>query len=147
MPKNLMQIEHVSNAYTYGNIKPDLDLESPVQHIRDRAEYCFTEEIELAEYLKIDTVLVDLPIYPIFAETKMDNMCRIMNQYLPFYPVKVMVRVPMVMYSKNDISENKANIAWKAFQKFKRLCNFSTQINLCIDLTREICDDQNIERW
>lgn len=135
----------------HAKIKPSIDLESTVQHIRDRAEYCFIEEIELAEYLKIDTIIIELPIYPIIGEVRIDNMCRIMNQYLPYYPVKVMARVPLVMYSKNPVpleeGKPKTNIAWQAYQKFKRLCNYNTQISLCIDITRDLADDKNVERW
>jgi len=38
-------------------------------------------------------------------------------------------------------------VAWKSFQKFKKMINFSTQISLCLDLTREVIDDKDIERW
>jgi hypothetical protein len=109
----------------FSRIKPSIDLESPVQHIRDRAEYCFIEELELAEYLKIDTVVIDLPLHPIIGETKIDNMARILNQYLPCNMIKIMIRVPLIMYQKNHLNMNdvdsNVNVAWKTFQKFKKL--------------------------
>jgi len=42
----------------FAKIVPSIDLESEVQHIKDRAEYCLIQEIELAEYYKVNTVLI-----------------------------------------------------------------------------------------
>lgn len=85
----------------HGKISPSIDLESPVQHIRDRAEYCFIEELEMAEYLKIDGVVIEIPVYSaFFPDPKIDNLWRILNQYLPQYSLKVYIKVPLIVNPK-----------------------------------------------
>jgi len=104
------------------------------------------------------TICIDLPIYSNLGEGSIDNMCRIINQFLPHYPIKMMFRVPLVVAVKDkfnyqEIKDNgeetkeKPNIAWKIYQKFKRLCNYNTQIKLCLDITRDLPEDKDIERW
>lgn len=104
-------------------IKPSIDLESKVQHIRERAEYCLIEEIELAEYLKIDTVIFVLPIFSVIGEASVDNFSRILNQYLPVYPINIIIKVPIIQLPKvsDEAEENQPNVAWVAYQKLKRL--------------------------
>lgn len=85
----------------HAKISPSIDLESPVQHIRDRAEFCFIEELEMAEYLKIEAVIIEIPVFSaFFSEPKIDNLWRILNQYLPVYSLKVYIKVPLVVYPK-----------------------------------------------
>ena len=52
------------SEHRFATIKPSIDLESSVDHIRERAEYTLTEEVELSEFLGIKGIVFDLPIFP-----------------------------------------------------------------------------------
>jgi len=127
-------INYKSKVYGEGNMKakPDcvtikasIDLESKVDHIRERAEYCLIEEIELAEYLKINSVVFEIPIFQGLGESFFPyNFCRILNGYLLNYPCKVIIRLPLVQSSREEeksSSHEVTNLSWKYFQKIKRL--------------------------
>ena len=112
----------------YAKIIPDIDLESETHHIRERAEYCFEQEIELAEFFRVNAVLIDIPICSRLGENSVENMCRIINCYIPQVSMNLMFRVPLVVNFKRprqpeideEIKEN-PNISWNIFQKIKRL--------------------------
>lgn len=140
----------------YAKIVPSMHLESEVQHIRERAEYCLCQEIELAEYFRIGTMIIDIPINSIIEGNSVENMCRIINGYLPNLNMDFVFRVPLVIQRKEDYSnslengdehKDNPNVAWTVFQKVKRLCNYHNQIKLCLDITRDLPDDKDIERW
>lgn len=76
--------------------------------------------------MKIEAVVVELPVLSIFSDPKIDNLGRLVNQYLPTYPLKMIIKIPLVVYPKviserNEESKELPNLSWKTFQKFKKL--------------------------
>jgi hypothetical protein len=55
------------------------DCDSPHEHIRQRSEAVFTQEINLSMHLSVGYILVDMPETP---SGKIDNFAAVLNRYL-----------------------------------------------------------------
>ena len=55
------------------------DCDSPYEHIRQRSEAVFTQEINLSMHLSVGYILVDMPETP---SGKIDNFAAVLNRYL-----------------------------------------------------------------
>lgn len=55
------------------------DCDSTYEHIRERSEAIFTQEINLAMHLSVGYILVDLPNTP---SNRIDNFAAVLHRYL-----------------------------------------------------------------
>lgn len=109
--RNINKVDH-----RFATIKVSIDLESQINHIRERALYMLNEEIELAEYLGIKGIVFELLIYPELEESYYpENFCKVLASLLKKEGEYIVIRVPLYIEREgnfHNIESGEKNLSW-----------------------------------
>ena len=121
-----------------------IDVDSKIQNIRDNSEARLLQELKYASHLGLPAVMVTLQ------GRHHTNLARIVSNYLvkgASFQMWVQVPVCPPDLGKYEDRGRAAEQTWDWWNTFRLVADSSSKVNLCLDLTEQLPENIQVERW
>ncbi|XP_062515468.1 protein arginine N-methyltransferase 5-like isoform X2 [Corticium candelabrum] len=135
------------SSIVVGKTSPWLKLDSEDPDIRKNSERALLEEIRYASHLSHPAVVVNL------RDGRCHNLARFISEFIqdPHSNMQVWIRLPTItpheQITTNDKKGGSNTTPWHWWNTFRTLCENSKQIGLALELTADLPDKAELDRW
>ncbi|KAH0535353.1 protein arginine N-methyltransferase 5 [Cotesia glomerata] len=137
------------NALIVGKLSPYINVDSPVQHVRENSEAMLAQELSLASHLSIPAITFKLQGG---IDKNVNLACIINDKVVSVSNTQIWVQIPMENPLKQKISyrndeEVVCESPWEWWNEFRFICDFDKKIGVALIVSHDLPEEDEINRW
>ncbi|KAG8037995.1 hypothetical protein G9C98_006320 [Cotesia typhae] len=137
------------NSLIVGKLSPYINVDSPVQHVRENSEAMLAQELSLASHLSIPAITFKLQGD---INKNINLACIINNKVVTVSNTQIWVQIPMENPLKQKMSyrtdeEIVCESPWEWWNEFRFICDFDKKIGVALIVSHDLPEEDEINRW